>query len=146
MALVFTTATIHAAHEIVALHEAVAQYRRLELKGARAWNVPSLRSLVASMPTSESVLAHDDAELVASFRLDPARGFLGDAHARFTEVQSSVYLLEMAVHPSHRSRGVGRLCLDEAARRARERGAQAIRLDTNDDEARAASFYLERVL
>jgi ribosomal protein S18 acetylase RimI-like enzyme len=139
--VVFTTATDGAANEIVALHEAVAFHRRtcLELAGARPWNVPPLGRVMASMKTSEIILAHEADSLVACFRLDPARGFHGDA--RFTDVPASLYLLEMAVHPARRREGLGRRCLEEVDRRARHHGAAAIRLDTNDDSARAAAFY-----
>jgi GNAT superfamily N-acetyltransferase len=139
MGLGFMTATAAGARAIVALHEEVARHRRAALPGARPWKVPSERSIVASMRTTETIVLHDGDVLVATFRLDPARGFHGVA--RFTEVGTSVYLLEMAVLPSRHGEGIGRRCLEEAERRARESGAGAIRLDTNDDAARAAAFY-----
>jgi len=135
----FTSATPRDARDVVALHEAVAQHFGRAIPGARPWRVPPEARVAALMKTTETILAREGDSLVASFRLDPARGFCGVA--RFTEVETFVYLLEMAVHPSHQRRGVGRLCLEEAERWARARGAKAIRLDTNDDPVRAAAFY-----
>lgn len=135
----FAPATPGDARELVALHDVVAQHLKRAIPGARPWRVPAEKQIALSMKTTETLLAREGEALVATFRLDPARGFCGVA--RFTEVDSFVYLLEMAVHPSHRRRGVGRLCLEEAARWARARGSKAIRLDTNDDPIRAAAFY-----
>jgi GNAT superfamily N-acetyltransferase len=135
----FTAATPGDAREVVALHEAVAQHLQRAIPGARRWKVPQEKQIALSMKTTETILAREGELLVATFRLDPARGFCGVAP--FTEADGFVYLLELAVHPSHQRRGVGRLCLDEAARWARARGSKAIRLDTNDDPIRAAAFY-----
>lgn len=138
-ALVFTRAAPSDARGIVAFHQEVSRHLQREVPGARRWRVPSAAQITASMETTELVLAHEASLLVALFRLDPAKGFCGVA--RFTEVERFVYLLEMAVHPSRTRRGLGRLCLEEAERRATAQGAQAIRLDANDDPIRAASFY-----
>ena len=137
--IAFTVATPRDAPEVVALHEAVARHLEHALPGSRRWRVPPQRQLVASMQATEIILARYGEAFVAMFRLDPAKGFCGVA--RFTEVESFVYLLEMAVHPAHQRRGIGRLCLEEAERRARARGSKAIRLDTNDDPVKAAGFY-----
>lgn len=139
MSLAFATAIPSDLRELVALHTAVAA-RMSTIAGARAWKVPTDRVLLRSMQTTELVVAREQDALVATFRLDPARGFCGVA--RFTGVPRFDYLLEMAVHPAHVRRGLGRLCLEEAERRARARGAGAIRLDTNDDGAAAARFYV----
>lgn len=138
MSLVFATATKEDAPAIVELHAAVSARLRT-IAGARRWRVPPETLVERLMAATEAVLARDDGALVASFRLDHARGFCGVA--RFTEVERFVYLLDMAVHPSHTRRGVGRRCLDEAERRAKAQGAHAIRLDANDDGVRAPAFY-----
>lgn len=138
MTISFATATANDVPDIVAFHGAVSAYVGA-VPGARRWRIPSEVLVERSMHATEAVLAHEDGALVASFRLDFARGFCGVA--RFTEVDGFAYLLEMAVHPSHTRRGIGRLCLGEAERRARARGARAIRLDTNDDALHGAAFY-----
>ncbi|HEX7601104.1 MAG TPA: GNAT family N-acetyltransferase [Polyangiaceae bacterium] len=138
-ALVFTSATPGDARDIAMLHAVVAQHHQRAVPRARRWRVPPEKQIALWMKTTETLLAREGALLVATLRLDPARGFCGVAP--FTEVDGFVYLLEMAVHPSHQRRGVGRLCLEEAERWARARGSKAIRLDTNDDAIRAAAFY-----
>jgi ribosomal protein S18 acetylase RimI-like enzyme len=47
----------------------------------------------------------------------------------------------MAVRPDFQRRGLGRSCVDEAVRVAREWPADAIRLDAYDAEGGAGSFY-----
>lgn len=145
--LSFVTAAPSDVAELVGLHAAVAEHVG-RIDGARRWRVPSERDVVHAMRTTEIVLARraswypegcDEGSTVATFRLDAHRGFCGVA--RFTEVERFVYLLDMAVHPSRMRDGVGRACLAEAERRACAAGACAIRLDTNDDELRAAAFY-----
>ena len=51
---------------------------------------------------------------------------------------------DLAVHPEHRSRGIGGLLLDAACDWARERGATHLELDTAHPRARARSFYERR--
>lgn len=138
MTLEFATAHVDDAGDIVAFHTAVSAHLET-IPRARPWKVPSRDRVARTMPSTETVLAREGGAIVALFRLDPARGFCGVA--RFTEVESFVYLLEMAVHPSRARRGIGRQCLEEAERRARARHAGAIRLDTNDDGVGAAAFY-----
>jgi ribosomal protein S18 acetylase RimI-like enzyme len=47
----------------------------------------------------------------------------------------------MAVRPGFQRRGLGRNCVDEAVRVAREWPADAIRLDAYDADAGAGAFY-----
>jgi GNAT superfamily N-acetyltransferase len=59
----------------------------------------------------------------------------------FTQVRVPLYLLSMAVAPSHQQKGIGRLCLREAEKIADAWPAQAIRLDAFDSPAGAGGFY-----
>ncbi len=52
-----------------------------------------------------------------------------------------LYLTSMAVHPRHQRRGLGRHCLVEAQRVAREWPSGAIRLDAYDSAIGAGEFY-----
>jgi GNAT superfamily N-acetyltransferase len=52
-----------------------------------------------------------------------------------------MYLRAMAVDPAHQRKGVGRMCIEEAQRIARESWFQAIRLDAFDCAAGAGDFY-----
>jgi ribosomal protein S18 acetylase RimI-like enzyme len=47
----------------------------------------------------------------------------------------------MAVHPDRQCKGVGRLCIEQACRIAKEWPGDAIRLDAFDAEAGAGEFY-----
>ncbi len=47
----------------------------------------------------------------------------------------------IAVHPDHRSKGIGRLLLSEIARAARELGYSTIRIDVVDTNPRARRLY-----
>jgi GNAT superfamily N-acetyltransferase len=51
---------------------------------------------------------------------------------------------DLAVHPEHRSEGIGGLLLDAASAWARDRGASHLELDTAHPRARARSFYDRR--
>jgi GNAT superfamily N-acetyltransferase len=52
-----------------------------------------------------------------------------------------MYLRAMAVDPAHHRKGVGRMCLEEAERIARDGGFDALRLDAFDCAAGAGEFY-----
>jgi GNAT superfamily N-acetyltransferase len=60
---------------------------------------------------------------------------------RFSESRRPLYLTNMAVAPEWQRCGVGRACLAEAARLAREWPADALRLDAFDAPAGAGVFY-----
>lgn len=138
-AFAFASATRDDTEAIVALHAAVERHRSAALPRARSWRVPSAERVVRDMRGCDTVIARDGGEVVASFRLDYRGGFAGVAP--FTDVRASAYLRDMAVLPALQRHGLGRRCLEEAERRARARGAQAVRVDTNDDAFRAALFY-----
>lgn len=139
MELAFAPAQAEAdARAIIALHEAIAARHRAVV-GARPWRVPSVERVVASLVPPVTLLARLGESVVATFRLDPAKGFCGIA--RFTEVPRFVYLSDMAVAPTAQRKGIGRACLAEAERWARAHDAHAIRLDTNDDAVGARGFY-----
>ena len=52
-----------------------------------------------------------------------------------------VWVEDLAVHPDHRSRGIGKQLLDEARRWARSRGASHLELDSADARTDAHRFY-----
>jgi GNAT superfamily N-acetyltransferase len=60
---------------------------------------------------------------------------------RFADSRRPLYLTNMAVGPEWQRCGVGRACLIEAARLAREWPADALRLDAFDAPAGAGDFY-----
>ena len=61
--------------------------------------------------------------------------------ADFSPSKRPLYLTAMAVSPDEQRKGVGRMCIEEAQRIARESGFQVIRLDAFDCAAGAGDFY-----
>jgi GNAT superfamily N-acetyltransferase len=58
-----------------------------------------------------------------------------------TPKRKTLYLTRMAVDPRHQRKGLGRQCLDEALRIAKEQGVESICLDAWDCAAGAGPFY-----
>jgi GNAT superfamily N-acetyltransferase len=52
-----------------------------------------------------------------------------------------VWVEDLAVHPNHRSRGIGKQLLDEAKRWAQARGASRLQLDSAEARTDAHRFY-----
>lgn len=79
-------------------------------------------------------------EVVGTFRLSWRKPWALDK-AYFTPVERPLYLTDMAVHPLHQRRGVGRALLVHAEEMARAFPADAVWLDAYDAEAGAGDFY-----
>lgn len=78
--------------------------------------------------------------LIATLRLSTKKPWAVDP-AYFTDIGVPLYLTNMAVQPELQRSGIGRGCLEEAVRIARDWPAGAIRLDAYDAEAGAGGFY-----
>lgn len=85
-------------------------------------------------------LARHDGEPAATFTLATRKPWAIDV-SYFTPVARPLYLRDMAVHPRWQRRGLGRRCLEQAVRIARDWPADAIRLDAYDADAGAGGFY-----
>lgn len=85
-------------------------------------------------------VARERGPIVATVRLATKKPWAIDP-AYFTKVARPLYLSDMAVAPECQRRGVGREVMTEAARVARDRPADAIRLDAYDTAAGAGAFY-----
>lgn len=59
----------------------------------------------------------------------------------FSACRRPLYLVAMAVHPDWQRQGLGRLCVEEAKRLAKEWPGDAIFLDAYDAKAGAGEFY-----
>lgn len=59
----------------------------------------------------------------------------------FSASQRPLYLTSMAVAPERQGQGLGRFCMEEACRIARDWPADAIRLDAWNSKAGAGEFY-----
>ena len=78
--------------------------------------------------------------IIATLRLSTKKPWAIDP-AYFTDADHPLYLTNMAVEPDLQRMGIGRSCLADAIRIAREWPATAIRLDAYDADAGAGGFY-----
>ena len=78
--------------------------------------------------------------ILATLRLATKKPWAIDP-AYFTKVLRPLYLTDMAVAPDVQRNGIGRVCMAEASRLARDWPADAIRLDAYDAPAGAGPFY-----
>lgn len=78
---------------------------------------------------------------VATFALGTRKPWAID-RSYFTPVEQPLYLTDMAVRPDIHRRGIGRWCITEIVRLAREWPADAVRLDAYDAGAGAGEFYV----
>ena len=133
-------ATPHDAPAIAALRTAVAE-RLTRNYGPGHWSpAVSERGVLQGMRTSRVFVARDGGRALATLRLATKKPWAIDT-AYFTGCGRALYLTDMAVAPDVQRRGIGRRCLAEARRLARDWPADAIRLDAYDAPAGAGGFY-----
>jgi GNAT superfamily N-acetyltransferase len=109
-----------------------------EHPGARPprWNTQRAAAALSAAISSASAgvfVATDDDEIVG----------LCTAYDDIDSVRFGrrVWVEDLAVHPQHRSRGIGKQLLDEAKRWARERRASRLQLDSSELRKDAHRFY-----
>jgi GNAT superfamily N-acetyltransferase len=96
----------------------------------------------AATAMRQAIDSHDCAVLIAE---DDDASLIGictgyqDMHS--VRYGYRVWVEDLAVHPAHRSRGVGKALLDSAMDWARERGATHLELDSGDARPDAHRFY-----
>jgi GNAT superfamily N-acetyltransferase len=138
---VFDRATVDDAAELCALHVDVAAdlTRR---HGEGHWSRSATeKGILRRIETTRVIVARDATNrIVGTLELVTKKPWAID-RAYFTPVKRPLYLINMAVEVARQRRGVGRLCLDEAARVARAWPAQSICLDAYDAPAGAGAFY-----
>jgi GNAT superfamily N-acetyltransferase len=98
------------------------------------------RGVLAGLRQSQLWVAWCRGEAVATFRLSARKPFAIDASC-FAHAERPVYLTDMAVAPDAQGRGIGRRCLDQAARAVLGWPGDALRLDAYDAPAGAGAFY-----
>ena len=98
----------------------------------------------AGAALEDAIAAEDSAVLVAE--AGGAVVGLCSAYLDLTSVRFGLrcWIEDLAVHPEHRSRGIGGALLDAASAWARERGATHLELDTALTRADAQRFYERR--
>jgi GNAT superfamily N-acetyltransferase len=136
----FKPAVREEAAELAALHTAVAEHLTAQ-HGKGSWSSKtSEKGMLFVMRQSSVFVARQGSEIVGTLRLATKKPWSIDIKY-FTKCEQPVYLLGMAVLPGKQRRGLGRRCLKEAMRIARDWPADAIRLDAYDAEAGAGEFY-----
>lgn len=98
--------------------------------------------VLMDLKTPGLFVVRQSGRIVATLRLAPKKPWAIDP-ASFTPRVRPLYLTSMAVEPAAQRLGIGRRCMAEACRIAREWPADAIRLDAYDAEAGAGPFYVK---
>jgi GNAT superfamily N-acetyltransferase len=125
---------------LAALHTAVAE-DLTRLHGRGRWSTKtSEKGVLLAMRTSRVFVARERGEIVATLQLATKKPWAIDTRY-FSPCSKPLYLLGMAVTPARQRQGLGRKCLEDAARIARSWPADAVRLDAFDAEAGAGGFY-----
>ena len=133
-------ATAADATAIAALGAATAAHLTA-LHGPGHWSSSGTeRGVLYHMRISRVFVARRRGRMIASLTLGTRKPRAID-RKYFTPCTRPLYLTGMAVAPALQRQGIGRRCMDEAARIAREWPGDAIRLDAYDAEAGATEFY-----
>jgi GNAT superfamily N-acetyltransferase len=140
MKLSFAIATLDDASALAALHCAVTEdlTRRF---GRGPWSSQtSEKGVLQAMRDSRVVVARSGKGIAGTLHLRTKKPWAIDV-SYFQTVGKAIYLTSMAVAPAMQRQGIGRLLIEEAAKRVRAWPANAIRLDAFDAEAGAGAFY-----
>ncbi len=141
MDLTFAAAVPGDAAAIATLRNAAGERLTTE-HGKGHWSsAVTERGVLAGIhPHSRTLVARRGDAIVGTLRLITKKPWAIDT-AYFTAVRRPLYLIDMAVDPSHQRQGIGRRLLDFAVEAARAWPAEAIRLDAYDGPAGAGGFY-----
>lgn len=142
MSLQLELASQDDARAIAALRVAAARDLAARF-GPGAWSLCSdtVEGVRLEVTGGAVFIARRDGAVLATLRLSLTNPWLGDT-SFFTPCERAVHLTSMAVSPAHQRQGIGRACLADSDRIAREWKATAIRLDSHDAPAGAGGFYL----
>jgi ribosomal protein S18 acetylase RimI-like enzyme len=133
-------ATTGDAPELAILHTAVAAHLTSQFGKGHWSSRTSVKGALYALRTTQVFVMRDGGEIVAALRLTRKRPWAIDA-SHFTATSQPLYLIAMAVSPKRQRQGIGRQCLKEAARIARELKGDALRLSSYDSPAGAGGFY-----
>jgi len=115
----------------------------LAVRYGRRPSVTSARGVLAEMKRARVYLARRRGEVIATLTLGTRKPWAIDLRY-FPKRAHPLYLTSMAVLPGLQGEGIGRRCLEEALRLAREwpaGPADVIRLDAYDADYGAGGFY-----
>lgn len=115
--------------------------RLLSTYGDGYWIAGSTeKGVLFAMTRGTVLIARHSGKLLATLTLSKRKPWSIDTKY-FTASPRPLYLTAMEVSPDMQRQGIGRQCLEEARRIAREWPADAIRLDAYDAPAGAGDFY-----
>lgn len=109
-------------------------------QGHWSYNNTEKGVLVGMKENSQMLLAKYGNTIAGTLRLTTKKPWAIDP-TYFTEVSKTIYLVDMAVHPSFQNKGVGKWLMEQAAMTAKNLRAKSIRLDAYDADAGAGDFY-----
>ena len=125
---------------LVALRNATSEHLTLQF-GKGPWSGQGTeRGARFGMTRSTVYIFRRRGRLIATFALTTRKPWAIDT-SYFTASKRPLYLIGMAVDPKEQRKGIGRRCLERAARIAKEWPGDAIRLDAFDAQAGAGEFY-----
>jgi ribosomal protein S18 acetylase RimI-like enzyme len=140
MKLKLQVATAGDVAELVALRGAVNEHLTAQY-GKGYWVSGSTeKGVLFAMKKATVYIARDHEQVLATLTLSTRKPWAIDTKY-FSASKRPLYLTSMEVSPDQQRKGVGRQCLDEACRIAREWPADAIRLDAYAAAAGAGEFY-----
>jgi len=140
MRLRLRPATLQDVQELMAFRTAVRGHLVRQF-GEGFWAARTTeRGTLAAMKRGSVFVSRNRGRIAASLTLSTRRPWAIDAKYFHPSVRP-LYLTAMAVDPRQQGKGLGRLCMEEARRIAREWPADAIRLDAWDAAAGAGDFY-----
>lgn len=140
MPLSLQPATPDDAPAIARLRAAVAAHLTSRYGKGHWSSAGTERGVLFHLRTGNLFVAREESGVIATLRLATKKPWAID-RSYFTDCTRPLYLTDMAVVPELQGQGVGRLCVEEAKRMAREWPADAIRLDAYNAAAGAGDFY-----
>lgn len=140
MRIKLQAATTDQAAAIAALRVAVAE-NLASRYGKGPWSSTGTeKGVLFEMRNSTVYVATHKNKLMATLRLCTKKPWAIDRNF-FSKCKRPLYLLSMAVQPELQRKGIGRRCVDEAKRLAKNWPGDAIFLDAYAAEAGAGEFY-----
>jgi GNAT superfamily N-acetyltransferase len=128
------------ASDLVSLQTATSQHLTAQY-GKGFWSSGiTEKGVLFTMRTATVYLAWHRNRPIATLTLSTRKPWAIDKKY-FSASQRPLYLTAMAVLPEEQRKGVGKLCIQDARRIARDWPGDAIRLDAWDAEAGAGEFY-----
>jgi len=126
--------------DLIALHTAVVDRLRKDF-GEGYWiSRATEKGTLFQMRRSSVYIARYRKKIIARVALSTRKPWAIDTKY-FAPCKRPLYLTSMAVHPSVQRGGVGRQCIDQAVKIAKQWPADAIRLDAWEESVGAGDFY-----